>query len=166
MVITHLNRLSVEDRRARQEVCERAPLASHGEWVPPAGRPDPVALLELQNRTREPDLVPVRHGRMMVSPLTSYPRAPPKVIWRPTSRTLPGPGFDVQNSAAMRICPTSAGLASPERTLLFDLNDFDETLPGPFRVRRQAHGGELHDRARNNGFSAMPTPKATTLHRR
>ena len=64
---------SVEDRGRRgAAAAARTPLASHGEWEPVADRPDPVAVLVEQNRTREPDLVPVRHGRMMVSPFTFY----------------------------------------------------------------------------------------------
>ena len=64
---------SLDDRKARGlEARDRAPLSSHATWRPATGRPDPVALLEEQNTTREPDLVPVRHGRMMVSPFTFY----------------------------------------------------------------------------------------------
>src|SRR5947199_2492269 len=64
---------SVEERRARgEEARERTPLTSHTKWLPAADRPEPVALVEAQNATREPDLVPVRHGRMMASPFTFY----------------------------------------------------------------------------------------------
>jgi hypothetical protein len=64
---------SLADRRAEgQDASGRVPLSSHADWHPAADRPDPVALLEGQNTTREPDLVPVRHGRMMVSPFTFY----------------------------------------------------------------------------------------------
>ena len=64
---------SVEDRRARGlEARDRAPLSSHAPWVPAADRPDPVGLLQEQDRAREPDLVPVRHGRMVASPFTFY----------------------------------------------------------------------------------------------
>jgi Uncharacterized protein conserved in bacteria (DUF2252) len=64
---------STDDRRARgKEAGNRTPPSSHAGWEPAVGRPDPVALLEEQNTTREPDLVPVRHGRMMVSPFTFY----------------------------------------------------------------------------------------------
>jgi hypothetical protein len=62
--------LSVDERRARgKEARTRTPPASHTRWVPVTDRPDPVGLLEEQNATREPDLVPVRHGRMLVSPV-------------------------------------------------------------------------------------------------
>lgn len=71
--VAKVEHLSVEDRRAHGKGSrERASLSSHAAWAPAADRPDPVALLEEQNTTREPDLVPVRHGRMLVSPFTFY----------------------------------------------------------------------------------------------
>ena len=64
---------SVEERQAHgKEARDRMPRSSHSGWVPASDRPDPVGLLQEQNRTREPDLVPVRHGRMLVSPFTFY----------------------------------------------------------------------------------------------
>ncbi len=64
---------SVDERKARGKAArERADPSAHAGWTPATDRPDPVALLEAQNATREPDLVPVRHGRMMVSPFTFY----------------------------------------------------------------------------------------------
>ena len=106
-------------------------------------RPDPVALLEEQNTTREPDLVPVRHGRMMVSPFTFY-RGAAKIMAADLKDT-PTAGLDVQLCGDAHL--SNFGVyASPERALVFDLNDFDETLPGPVRIRRQAPGRELHHR--------------------
>ena len=65
--------LSLQERRAQGgQARERAPLSGHSGWRPAADRADPVALLEAQDLTREPDLIPVRHGRMMVSPFTFY----------------------------------------------------------------------------------------------
>jgi len=65
--------VSIEDRRARgQLAAQQTPVSSDGEWEPAPDRPDPVELLVEQDRTREADLVPVRHGRMMVSPFTFY----------------------------------------------------------------------------------------------
>ena len=73
MAVRKIAHPSVDDRKAEGlEARDRAPLSSHTKWRPAADRPDPVALLEEQNATREPDLVPVRHGRMMVSPFTFY----------------------------------------------------------------------------------------------
>ena len=77
MAVRTIAHLSVDDRRAAgMEARNRTPLSSHAGWAPVAGRPDPVGLLEEQNTTREPDLVPVRHGRMLVSPFTFYRGAP------------------------------------------------------------------------------------------
>ena len=129
---------SVEDRRARGlEARDRAPLSSHGGWVPASDRPDPVGLLQEQNRTREPDLVPVRHGRMLVSPFTFY-RGAAKIMAADLKDT-PTAGLKVQLCGDAHL--SNFGLfASPERELLFGLNDFDETLPGPFEydVKRLA----------------------------
>ncbi len=159
MVITHIHRLSVEDRRTKgKEARDRAPLPSHGEWSPPADRSDPVGLLELQNRTRQPDLVPVRHGRMMVSPFTFY-RGAAKIMASDLKDT-PRAGLDVQLCGDAHLS-NFGGFASPERTLLFDLNDFDETLPGPFEYDVKRMAASFTIAARNNGFSASET-KATT----
>jgi uncharacterized protein DUF2252 len=73
MALTKITHPDVDERRAQgRQARDRTSPASHSGWTPAAGRPDPVGLLEQQNRTREPDLVPVRHGRMMVSPFTFY----------------------------------------------------------------------------------------------
>ena len=73
MAVREIAHPSIDERKARGlEARDRTPVSSHAKWRPAADRPDPVALLEEQNRTREPDLVPVRHGRMMVSPFTFY----------------------------------------------------------------------------------------------
>src|SRR5215831_5772320 len=121
---------SVDDRKAMgQEARDRAPLPSHTKWSPAAARPDPVALLEEQNRTREPDLVPVRHGRMMVSPFTFF-RGAAKIMAADLAET-PVAGLGAQLCGDAHLSNFGA-FASPERRLLFDLNDFDETLPGPF----------------------------------
>ena len=135
---------SVEERRAHgKKLRKKVSPSSHAGWTPAADRPDPVALLEEQNATREPDLVPVRHGRMMVSPFTFY-RGAAKIMAADLKDT-PTAGLNVQLCGDAHLSNFGV-FASPERTLLFDLNDFDETLPGPVRVRREAHGGELHDR--------------------
>jgi uncharacterized protein (DUF2252 family) len=87
-----------------------------------------VALLEEQDATREPDLVPVRHGRMLVSPFTFY-RGAAKIMAADLKDT-PTAGLQVQLCGDAHLSNFGA-FASPERRLLFDLNDFDETLPGP-----------------------------------
>ena len=127
--------------------------------MPAADRPDPVALLQAQNLTREPDLVPVRHGRMMVSPFTFY-RGAAKVMAADLKDT-PTAGLNVQLCGDAHLS-NFGGFASPERTLLFDLNDFDETLPGPFEYDVKRMAASFTIAARNNGFSPADAA-ATTL---
>ena len=90
MSVTKVQHPSVDERRAEgKESRERTSPSTHGRWVPGAERFDPIALLEQQNETREPDLVPVRHGRMM-APRSRSIAAPPR-SWLPTSSTPPRP---------------------------------------------------------------------------
>ncbi len=159
MAVTSLTRTGTEDRRARgKEARNRAPLAGHGEWAPALDRPDPVALLESQNLTRESDLVPVRHGRMKVSPFTFY-RGGAKIM-ADDLKDIPTAGLTVQLCGDAHLS-NFGGFASPERTLLFDLNDFDETLPGPFEYDVTRMAASFTIAARNNGFGAAAARAAT-----
>jgi uncharacterized protein (DUF2252 family) len=146
-----INHPSLDERRARgSEAAERTPPSSHFGWQPAEDRPDPVALLEEQNTTREPDLVPVRHGRMMVSPFTFY-RGAAKIMAADLKDT-PVAGLDAQLCGDAHL--SNFGMfASPERALLFDLNDFDETLPGPFEFDVKRMAASFLIAGRNNGFS-------------
>jgi hypothetical protein len=151
---------SVDERRASgAEARGSIPPSSHAKWRPAADRPDPVALLEEQNLTREPDLVPVRHGRMMVSPFTFY-RGAAKVMAADLKDT-PTAGLDAQLCGDAHLSNFGV-FASPERRLLFDLNDFDETLPGPFEYDVKRMAASFTIAARNNGFSKADT-RASTL---
>ena len=159
MAVRKIAHQSVEDRKAKGLAArDRAELSGHTKWRPAADRPDPVALLEEQDTTREPDLVPVRHGRMMVSPFTFY-RGAAKIMAADLAET-PVAGLEAQLCGDAHLSNFGA-FASPERKLLFDLNDFDETLPGPFEydVKRMAASFEIA--ARNNGFSTADTRAAT-----
>jgi uncharacterized protein (DUF2252 family) len=118
--------------------------------VPAADRPDPVALLEEQNRTREADLVPVRHGRMVVSPFTFY-RGAAKIMAADLAGS-PTAGLNVQLCGDAHLSNFGA-FASPERKLLFDLNDFDETLPGPFEYDVKRLAASVTIAAQNNGLT-------------
>jgi uncharacterized protein (DUF2252 family) len=150
---------SVDDRKARGlEARDRAPLSSHTAWTPAAGRPDPVRLLAEQDATREPDLVPVRHGRMMVSPFTFY-RGAAKIMAADLAET-PVAGLEAQLCGDAHLSNFGA-FASPERRLLFDLNDFDETLPGPFEYDVKRMAASFMIAARNNGFSPADAGVAT-----
>lgn len=160
MVVKVIAHASVNGRRAKGKGArESTPLSSHGGWVPAGDRSDPVALLEAQNLTRETDLVPVRHGRMMASPFTFY-RGAAKVM-ASDLRSTPTAGLEVQLCGDAHLS-NFGGFASPERTLLFDLNDFDETLPGPFEYDVKRMAASFAIAARNNGFNAADTT-ATTL---
>jgi uncharacterized protein (DUF2252 family) len=150
---------SIDERRAKgRQARDRTPASSHLKWHPATGRPDPVALLEEQDVTREPDLVPVRHGRMMVSPFTFY-RGAAKIMAADLAGT-PVAGLDVQLCGDAHLSNFGA-FASPERRLLFDLNDFDETLPGPFEYDVKRMAASFTIAARNNGFSKADARAAT-----
>ena len=150
---------SVDERKAQgKSARKQVKLSDHSGWAPHAGRPDPVTLLEEQNATREPDLVPVRHGRMMVSPFTFY-RGAAKIMSADLKDT-PRAGLTVQLCGDAHI--SNFGLfASPERTLLFDLNDFDETLPGPFEYDVKRMAASVTIAAQNNAFSRADASAAT-----
>ena len=159
MAVRKIAHPSIDDRKAKGlEARDRAAPSSHTKWRPAADRPDPVALLAEQDTTREPDLVPVRHGRMMVSPFTFY-RGAAKIMAADLKDT-PVAGLETQLCGDAHLSNFGV-FASPERRLLFDLNDFDETLPGPFEwdVKRMAASFEIA--GRNNGFSPADTRAAT-----
>jgi uncharacterized protein (DUF2252 family) len=150
---------SVDERRAQgKEARDRTPPASHTGWAPASDRPDPVGLLEEQNLTREPDLVPVRHGRMVVSPFTFY-RGAAKIMAADLEGT-PTAGLQVQLCGDAHLSNFGA-FASPERRLLYDLNDFDETLPGPFEYDVKRLAASFTIAARNNGFGKADARAAT-----
>lgn len=134
------------------------PPSSQAGWEPAADRPDPVDLLVEQNGPREPDLVPLRHGRMMASPFTFY-RGAARIMATDLAST-PTAGLHVQLCGDAHLS-NFGGFGSPERQLIFDLNDFDETLPGPFEydVKRMATSFTIA--AHHNGF-APDTARAIT----
>ena len=150
---------SIDERKAQgRHARAHAALSVHKGWVPVDDRADPIALLEEQNATREADLVPVRHGRMMVSPFTFY-RGAAKVMAHDLKDT-PRAGLTVQLCGDAHL--SNFGVyASPERALLFDLNDFDETLPGPFEYDVKRMAASFTIAARNNGFSKTDERTAT-----
>jgi uncharacterized protein (DUF2252 family) len=156
---TRVDHPSIDERTAKGLAArDLTPASSHSGWRPATDRPDPVALLEAQNLTREPDLVPVRHGRMMVSPFTFY-RGAAKIMAADLDGT-PTAGLGVQLCGDAHLSNFGV-FASPERRLLFDLNDFDETLPGPFEFDVKRMAASFTIAARNNGFSKSDTRAAT-----
>ena len=141
---------NVEERVARGRAArEHTARESHAGWVPAAGRRDPVALLEEQNVTREADLVPVRHGRMMVSPFTFY-RGAAKIMAADLADT-PNAGLD--SPALRRRAPLElrlVRLAGAHAALRTERLRRDAARA--VRVRREAHGRELHDRGAQQRF--------------
>jgi uncharacterized protein (DUF2252 family) len=129
---------------------KRTPPSAQAGWEPAADRPDPVGLLIEQNASREPDLVPVRHGRMMVSPFTFY-RGAARIMAIDLASTQSA-GLRVQLCGDAHLS-NFGGFGSPERQLVFDLNDFDETLPGPFEYDVKRMAASFTIAAQNNGFT-------------
>jgi uncharacterized protein (DUF2252 family) len=147
-----LGRLTPAERAARGKAARSAvPRTSHAAFEPGPGRPDPLALLEEQAASRVPELVPVRWGRMMVSPFTYYRGA--ALPMASDLATTPVTGLAVQACGDAHL--SNFGIfGSAERRLVFDVNDFDETAPGPWEwdVKRLAASMEVA--ARDNGFTA------------
>ncbi|MET1065438.1 MAG: DUF2252 domain-containing protein [Arthrobacter sp.] len=159
MAETRVKHPSVEERAAKGKAYRKmVPVGSHAGWTPAADRADPVALLEEQNLTREQDLIPVRHGRMLVSPFTFY-RGAAKIMAADLKDT-PRAGLVSQLCGDAHLSNFGV-FASPERNLLFDLNDFDETLPGPFEYDVKRMAASFTIAARNNGFSTEDTHDVT-----
>jgi uncharacterized protein (DUF2252 family) len=129
----------------------QVPRDSHAVFDPPPDRPDPIALLEDQAKSRVPELVPVRWGRMLVSPFTFYRGA--ALPMASDLATTPVSGLAVQACGDAHL--SNFGLfGSAERQLVFDVNDFDETLPGPWEWDVKRLAASLEVAGRGNGFSA------------
>ena len=143
--------LTVDQRVARGRAARReVPRSEHGRWEPAPDRPDPVALLDEQAATRVPELVPIRYGRMLVSPFTFYRGA--AAIMAADLAGTPASGITVQLCGDAHLSNFGV-FGTPERQLIFDINDFDETMPGPWEwdVKRMAASFEVMGRFR--GFS-------------
>ena len=128
-----------------------APRTAHGEWEPAAERRDPVDLLEEQAASRVQELVPIRYGRMLVSPFTffrgaAYPMAADLA-------DAPRTGLDVQLCGDAHLSNFGV-FAAPDRRLVFSINDFDETLPGPFEWDVKRLVASFAVAGRDRGFDA------------
>ena len=140
------------ERSARGKA-ERAevPRSSHGWWEPPASRRNPVDLLEEQAATRVPELVPIRYGRMLASPFTFYRGA--AYLMASDLASAPRTGLHVQLCGDAHL--SNFGVyAAPDRALVFSVNDFDETLPGPFEWDLKRLVASFAVAGRSRGFSA------------
>jgi uncharacterized protein (DUF2252 family) len=127
-----------------------APRSSQGEWTAPARRGDPVDILVAQAAGRLPDLLPIRHGRMMASPFAFF-RGSAAVMARDLAGTVDS-GITVQLCGDAHVS-NFGGYAAPDRQLVFDVNDFDETLPGPWEwdVKRLVASIAIAGRGRGLG---------------
>jgi uncharacterized protein (DUF2252 family) len=150
-------RLSHEERAASGKAARaEAPLEAHADFRPARSR-DPVALLLSQAETRVPDLMPIRHGRMLVSPFTFYRGA--ALVMATDLHTTPSAGLRTQLCGDAHLSNFGA-YASPERRLVFDINDFDETLPGPFEWDVKRLAASFVVAGRDNGFTKKNCRKA------
>ncbi len=138
-----------EKGRAARRV---SPRSKHAGWTPAPDRPDPIELLEVQARDRVPELLPIRYARMMTSPF-AFLRGSAIIMANDLAGT-PNTGIQAQLCGDAHLMNFGT-YASPERALLFDLNDFDETLPGPWEwdVKRLATSFVVA--GRDNGFDAV-----------
>ncbi len=126
-----------------------APRSAHEAWAPAVDRPDPIVVLEEQARTRVPELVPIRYGRMLASPFAFF-RGAAAVMALDLAGT-PVTGLMVQCCGDAHLSNFGV-FGSPERRLLFDVNDFDETLPGPWEWDLKRLAASLVVAGRDNGF--------------
>jgi uncharacterized protein (DUF2252 family) len=134
-------------RKAREEV----PRGAHGNWNPPADRSSPVELLEQQSASRVPELIPIRYGRMLVSAFTFYRGA--AYLMASDLAGLPRTSLHTQLCGDAHLSNFGA-YAAPDRTLVFDINDFDETLPGPFEWDVKRLVTSFAVAGRDRGFSS------------
>jgi uncharacterized protein (DUF2252 family) len=144
--------LTPQERAARGKAARSdAPRSSHAEFRPPPKRPDPVEIIEKQSATRVPELVPIRYSRMSEAPFRFYRGA--AAIMASDLAETPRSGIRVQCCGDAHMLNFRL-LASPERRLMFDINDFDETLPGPWEWDVKRLSASLVIAGRANGFSA------------
>ena len=144
-VVEHLD---PTERAAKGKAARAAvPRASHEGWDPPTDRRSPVAVLQEQAKTRVPDLIPIRHARMTASPFAFYRGA--AAVMAADLSTTPDSGLRAQICGDAHLA-NFGGFAAPDRTIVFDVNDFDETAPGPWEwdVKRLAASFEIAARAR------------------
>jgi uncharacterized protein (DUF2252 family) len=149
-----------ERRKAGEAARARVPMSAHAGWSPGAGRLDPVELSLEQASTRVPGLLPIRHGRMAVSPLAYYRGA--ALPMAADLATTPSSGIITQLCGDAHL--SNFGLfASPERDLVFDINDFDETLHGPFEWDVKRLAASIVVAARSRGFADHAVRRAVHL---
>src|SRR5215210_3518198 len=158
VAVTMSQRSSTAERADRGKGTRtEVPRCSHANWEPSPSR-DPVALLEEQAKTRVPELVPIRYGRMLVSPFTFFRGA--AYLMAADLAGAPRTGLEVQLCGDAHLSNFGA-FAAPDRRLVFSLNDFDETLPGPFEWDVKRLVASFAVAGRDRGFDAAERTPAT-----
>ena len=154
----HVVHLTVAERKARGKAARAdVPRASQADYEPAPRRKDPVKLLQSQDATRVPELLPIRYGRMAVSPFTFYRGA--ALIMASDLSSTPHSGLTAQLCGDAHLSNFGV-FASPERELVFDVNDFDETLPGPWEWDVKRLATSMVVAARENGFAVKDQDRA------
>ena len=149
---------SAERLAAGKAIRDQVPRSSQGDWSPPEDRPDPVAILEDQGKSRVPELVPIRYGRMLENPFAFFRGGAAIMAWD-LSRS---PTSDLRVQACGDAHLENFGaFAAPDRTLVFDLNDFDETLPAPFEWDLKRLVASVAIAARDMEFTEADSRAAT-----
>ncbi len=146
------NSTRAERYAAGKALRTKTPRTSHGEWASASDRPDPISLLEESNLTRVPELVPIRYGRMSLSPF-AFLRGSAVVMASDLAKT-PISGIKVQICGDAHVS-NFGFFATPERNLVFDVNDFDETLPGPWEWDLKRLAVSIVVVGRQNGYTAL-----------
>lgn len=142
--------MDVSERAAAGKAARSvSPRSGHAGWEPSDGRPDPVAILERQAASRVPELVPIRHGRMAASPFAFFRGA--AAVMAADLATTPLSGLRAQACGDAHLANFGA-FGAPDRRLVFDLNDFDESLPGPWEWDVKRLGASFALAGRENGF--------------
>ena len=149
---------SADERRDEgKELRQAVPRAAHHEWKPHKSRRDPIDILNESNQGRLPDLVPIRFGRMMQSPFAFYRGS--AAVMAADLATTPSSGIRVQACGDAHLS-NFGGFATPERRVIFDINDFDETLPGPWEWDLKRLVASVVLAGRHIGLSETETARA------
>ncbi len=142
--------MDVRERAVKGKAARlQAPRSAHADWEPSADRADPVAILEAQAASRVPELVPIRYARMAASPFAFFRGA--AAVMAADLAPTPASGLRVQACGDAHLANFGT-FAAPDRRLVFDLNDFDETLPGPWEWDLKRLAASFEIAARENGL--------------
>ena len=153
--------LSLEERSAiGEQARQQAPLESHAEWSPPPDRINPIGLLIANSEGRNEELIDIRHGRMLASSFAFY-RGSAAIMAYDLSHT-PNSGINLQICGDCHLL-NFGGFATPERNVIFDINDFDETAIGPWEWDVKRLAASFVIAGQSNGFAAEDSYKAAWL---